>query len=154
MKYVTGNNHVTAFRCHRTKERNHLGTSQRIKTVQWLVQHQYSWVMTYGLGKPDALAHAFAIAGYVAGCSIGKIHAFNRTPCQPICSLRIASAKPKIGIYKLKACQTLGKGIELSTVADNPEELLRFAGIKSKNANPSTCWAYQGSHQVHQRGLS
>ena len=71
---VTGDNQIQPLGRKVLEQRDRLSANHGIETIQWFVQNQHRWMMSYRLGQPDALAHAFAVRSNLA---VRRIHEIN-----------------------------------------------------------------------------
>ena len=79
------------------------------------------------LREPDALPHAFAVAGRFAVGRIAQAHAIDRLPCEfSSHSASSIAEEPQIGVDELIAGQPFGERIELRAVADKLKQLFRL----------------------------
>ena len=113
MQDVAGDDHVTAFGPRRTKQGDHLGSCQRVKSIQRLIEDYNFRIVRQRLRQPDSLAHALAVGSDFALGGVDHVDALNRLPGGALGILPGHAGKTQIGVDELESSQAFWKGIEL-----------------------------------------
>ena len=100
------------------------GAGHRIESVEWFVQYQHRGMMCDGLRQANLLPHTLAIACNFPMRRLSKIDALDRLNCHRGGFAVRDAVQAETVEYKFPSRDTSREGIELSAVADAPEEFV------------------------------
>src|SRR6185369_14253447 len=153
MQDVRRDDQMKPFRGELAEQRDRFRAHHRIETVERLIENQYGRLVGDRLCQPDTLPHSFAVTCNLPIGSFQEIYAFERNVAQLVCTFAIVTMNHQERVDEFSAGHTSRKRIELRTVADSSEQLVRPVRRNSEKRNFASRRPQQPGHQIHQRRL-